>query len=179
MAGRQGRQHEIYFSTFGFSAGSAGNNSRLTVAPGDSTHPSLTATPGGFFVAWMDESSRPQSIFSAALDAEGSPVGYPASISDPAGASEYPAALLDSREPGSPDQNLIAYVQRVSGEDNKILLTAAGPDSSSMDRGVELHATAAGIRSAAVSGTGDVKAALWIQGDFAEKELYFTVLECM
>ena len=170
---------EIYFSTFGFAADSAGNDSRLTVAPGDSTHPSLTATPGGFFVAWMDESSRPQSIFASALDAEGSPVGYPASISDRLGAAEYPAALLDAREPDYPNQNMIAYIQRVSGEDNKILLTAAGPGSSAMDRGVELHATAAGIFSAVVSGEGDVKAALWIQGNFTEKELYFTILECM
>ena len=170
---------EIYFATIGFDALSAGNNSRLTVAPGDSTHPSLTAISEGFFVAWMDESSRPQNIFAAALDAEGSLMGYPAAIGETSGAKEYPAALLDAREPDYPDQNMIAYVQRASGEDNKILLTAAGPGSSAMDRGVELHATPASILSAVVSGEGDVKAALWIQGDYTEKELYFTILECM
>ena len=170
---------EIYFSTFGFAADSAGNNSRLTVAPGDSMHPSLTATPGGFFVAWMDESSGPLNIFAAALDGDGTPEGYPAAIGDTDGTKEYPCALLDSREPGYPDQNMIAYVQRTSGEDNKIFLTAAGPNSTAMDRGVELLSTAVNIKHAAVSGEGDSRAALWAEGDYTEKELYFTVLECM
>ncbi|MFH1438571.1 MAG: putative metal-binding motif-containing protein [Pseudomonadota bacterium] len=170
---------EIYFSTFGFAADGAGNNTRLTVAPGDSMHPSLTATPGGFFLAWMDESSGPLNIFAVALDGDGAPKGYPAAIGYPAGASEYPAALLDSREPGFPDQNMIAYVRRASGEDNKIFLTAAGPDSTSMDKGVELHSAPVNIKHAAVSGEGDSRAALWAEGDYTEKELYFTLLECM
>ena len=151
----------------------------LTVAPGDSMHPSLTATPGGFFVAWMDESSGPLNIFAAALDGDGTPEGYPAAIGDTDGTKEYPCALLDSREPGYPDQNMIAYVQRTSGEDNKIFLTAAGPNSTAMDRGVELLPTAVNIKHAAVSGEGDSRAALWAEGDYTEKELYFTVLECM
>lgn len=167
---------EIYAASVSHPGGETGREIRLTAAPGDSRHPSVSASPGGFRVVWMDESAGAFTIMAARLDETGAPRGFPIAMSESGGASYYPCASHDPRGDGYTNQHLVIYTR---GAENKLNLTAVGELSVDIQPGIEIHGANAQIEKPAIAGGVFKKAAIWIESSYAAGNLYFIILECV
>jgi hypothetical protein len=169
---------EIYVSTVNVTEGSAGSPVKLTASPGDSRRPSIAAGPSGFQVAWMDENAGPFNIVAARLDAAGVPVHLPVAMAAGAGSKYYPALSADPRGDLYRDQAALLFVIDESAVE-KLAMTSLGTQQKEIKAGLDLHTTDKDILSPSLSTAGDRRAALWIEGRFARKELFLLTMECV
>jgi len=174
---------EIYVRTINLATGEMSLERRLTVSPGDSSRPSVTAFDSGFRVVWMDESGGPFNIMAAQLKEDGAPLSFPIVISEPAGSGFYPYAspdprdVRDGRDLVLMSQDIVVYVMETF-EESTLYLTAIGETSTQIQPGMEIHSTSKTIMKPAVSEGLVARGLTWIEWDYDSTSLNFTILEC-
>jgi hypothetical protein len=169
---------EIYFAAMGDTGVLAGPARRITVAPGDSQHASLAASPAGYGLAWMDSRDGGYDMLFTCLDTSGALACPELGVSTGLDRAWYPAVAAD----GIGDQYVAAFAGQEDGL-YQVRLSAVAPSSvpppSAIDPGKQLTDGSTVLEDMGLADAAGYRGVIWIQGDGGTgREVYFQQLVC-